>query len=417
MFTLRLKACNSGVPAMFRHSAHPSGRHFLQIPGPTNVPDRILRAIDYPTIDHRGPEFGALGRAVLDGIKAIFQTQSPVIIYPASGTGAWEAALVNTLSPGDRVLMAETGHFAALWQKLAQKLGLAVDVVPGDWRHGADAEALHAKLAEDRGHAIKAVCIVHNETSTGVASRVADIRKAIDRARHPALFMVDTISSLASIDYRHDEWGVDVTVAGSQKGLMLPPGLSFNAVGDKALAAAKSARLPKSYWAWDEMLAANKNGYFPFTPATNLLYGLHEAIAMLREEGLPQVFARHARHGEAARRAARAWGLELLCLEPAEYSNSVTAVLLPAGHDADAFRRVVLENFDMSLGQGLGKVAGKVFRIGHLGHFNDLMLIGTLGGVEMGLALAGVPLRKGGVDAAMEFLSGAANAAAARVAA
>jgi alanine-glyoxylate transaminase/serine-glyoxylate transaminase/serine-pyruvate transaminase len=399
---------------MFRHSAHPSGRHFLQIPGPTNVPDRILRAIDHPTIDHRGPEFAALGRSVLEGLKAVFETQSPVIIYPASGTGAWEAALVNTLSPGDRVLMAETGHFATLWRKLAEKLGLAVEFLSGDWRRGADPEALHAKLAEDRGRAIKAVAVVHNETSTGAASRIAEIRKAIDRAHHPALFMVDTISSLASLPYRHDEWGVDVTVAGSQKGLMLPPGLSFNAVSAKALAAAKSARLPKSYWSWDEMLAANKNGYFPYTPATNLLYGLDEAIAMLREEGLAQVFARHARHGEATRRAVRAWGLDLLCLEPAEYSNSLTAVLMPPGNDADAFRRVVLEKFDMSLGQGLGKVAGKVFRIGHLGHFNDLMLMGTLAGVEMGLALAAVPHKKGGVAAAMDVLAAkdAARAAA-----
>ncbi|MCX7176577.1 MAG: aminotransferase class V-fold PLP-dependent enzyme [Proteobacteria bacterium] len=389
---------------------HRSGRHFLQIPGPTNVPDRILRAIDFPTMDHRGPEFAKLGHAVLDGLKEVFQTRGAVIIYPASGTGAWEAALVNSLSPGDKVLMFETGQFATLWQKMAQKLGLQVDFVAGDWRHGVDPAQIEAKLAEDTGHSIKAVMVVHNETSTGVTSRIAAIRKAIDKAGHPALFMVDTISSLASIDYRHDEWGVDVTVAGSQKGLMLPPGLSFNAVSEKALAASKTARMPRSYWAWEEMLASGKSGYFPYTPATNLLYGLREALQMLREEGLPNVFARHDRHAEATRRAVRAWGLEVLALDPAEYSSALTAVLVPAPVNADEVRKVILENFDMSLGTGLGKMAGKLFRIGHLGDFNDLSLVGTLAGVEMGLALAGVPHRPGGVAAAMGYLAEVAAA-------
>ena len=392
---------------------HRSGRHFLQIPGPTNVPDRVLRAIDRPTMDHRGPDFALLGMEVLEGLKQVFKTQSPVVIYPASGTGAWEAALVNTLSPGDRVLMAETGQFAALWQKLATRLGLVVDFIPGDWRHGVDPAAVEAKLSEDKQQAIKAVCVVHNETSTGVTSRIALVRKAIDRAAHPALFMVDTISSLGSIDYRHDEWGVDVTVAGSQKGLMLPPGLSFNAVGDKALAASRNAKLPRSYWSWDEMLASNKTGYFPYTPATNLLYGLQEALRMLMEEGLDNVFARHGRHGEATRRAVRAWGLEILCLNPDEYSNALTAVLLPAGHDADKVRQIILERFDMSLGTGLGKMQGKVFRIGHLGDFNDLTLAGTLCGVEMGLQLAGVPIRREGVAAALEHLASAGSQQAA----
>jgi alanine-glyoxylate transaminase/serine-glyoxylate transaminase/serine-pyruvate transaminase len=383
----------------------PSGRHFLQIPGPTNVPDRVLRAIAQPTIDHRGPEFGALGREVLAEVRKVFKTDSHVIIYPASGTGAWEAALANTLSPGDRVLMCETGWFATLWQQMAQKLGLVPEVLPTDWRRGADPDAIEARLAEDTAREIKAVCVVHNETSTGVASRVGDVRKAMDRARHPALLLVDTISSLASLDFRMDEWGVDVTVAGSQKGLMLPPGLAFNAVSAKALAASANARLPRLYWRWDEMLAANKNGYFPYTPATNLLYGLREAIRMLLEEGLDNVFARHARHGEATRRAVRAWGLEVLCANPAEYSGSLTAVLLPEGQDADRLRRIILDAFDMSLGTGLGRLAGKVFRIGHLGHFNDLMLAGTLGGVEMGLGLAGVPHRPGGVQAALSYLA------------
>ena len=381
-----------------------SGRHFLQIPGPTNVPDRVLRAIDYPTMDHRGPKFGKLGLEIIEGLKHVFQTQQPVVIYPASGTGAWEAALVNCFSPGDKLLMVETGHFASLWQKMAGKLGLQVELIATDWRRGADPAAVETKLKEDKTHAIKAVCVVHNETSTGVTSRIPLVRKAIDAAGHPALFMVDTISSLASIDYRHDEWGVDVTVAGSQKGLMLPPGLSFNALSEKARKAAQSAKLPKSYWAWDEMIAANKTGFFPYTPATNLLYGLREAIAMLREEGLQQVFARHARHAEATRRAVRAWGLEIVCANPEEYSNTLTGVMTPAGHDADALRKTILEAYDMSLGTGLGRLAGKVFRIGHLGDFNDLTMAGTLSGVEMGLALAGVPHKKGGAQAALDYL-------------
>jgi alanine-glyoxylate transaminase/serine-glyoxylate transaminase/serine-pyruvate transaminase len=396
---------------MISLDSHPSGRHFLQIPGPTNVPDRVLRAIDRPTIDHRGPEFGALGRAVLAGMKKVFRTEADVVIFPSSGTGAWEAALVNTLSPGQRVLMAETGHFASLWKRMAERLGLSVTLLPGDWRHGVSAPAVEEALAADKEHAIKAVCIVHNETSTGVTSRVSDVRAAIDRAAHPALFMVDTISSLASIDYRHDEWRVDVTVGGSQKGLMLPPGLGFNAINARALAASKSAKLPRSYWDWGEMLAPNASGFFPYTPATNLLYGLHEALDMLFEEGLDRVFARHGRLAEATRRAVRAWNLELLCADPAEYSASLTAVMMPSGHSADALRKVVLERFDMSLGQGLGKLAGKVFRIGHLGWFNDLMLCGTLAGVEMGLELSGVPHRKGGAQEAMDYLASTAAAA------
>ena len=392
--------------------AFKSGRHFLQIPGPTNVPDRVLRAIDYPTMYHRGPKFGQLGLEIIEGLKYVFQTQQPVVIYPASGTGAWEAALVNCFSPGDRVLMVETGHFASLWQKMAGKLGLQVELIATDWRRGADPAAVEAKLMEDKAHAIKAVCVVHNETSTGATSRIPLIRKAIDAAGHPALFMVDTISSLASIDYHHDEWGVDVTVAGSQKGLMLPPGLSFNAVSEKARKAAQSSKLPKSYWAWDEMIAANKTGYFPYTPATNLLYGLREAIDMLQEEGLHGVFARHARLAEATRRAVRAWGLEILCANAEEYSNTLTAVMMPAGHDADALRKTILEAYDMSLGTGLGRLAGKVFRIGHLGDFNDLTLMGTLAGVEMGLALARVPHKQGGVAAAMAYLAEAAGARA-----
>jgi alanine-glyoxylate transaminase/serine-glyoxylate transaminase/serine-pyruvate transaminase len=384
---------------------HPSGRHFLQIPGPTNVPDRVLRAIDRPTIDHRGPEFAVMAKGVLAGMKKVFKAQADVVIYPASGTGAWEAALVNTLSPGDRVLMAETGHFATLWKKLAERLGLAVEFLPGDWRHGADAGAVETRLVADADHAIKAVCVVHNETSTGVTSNIPGVRAAIDRAAHPALYMVDTISSLASIDYRHDEWRVDVTVAGSQKGLMLPPGLSFNAISAKALAASKTAKLPRSYWDWAEMLAPNASGYFPYTPATNLLYGLHEALDMLFAEGLERVFARHDRLAEATRRAVRAWNLELLCADPAEYSASLTAVMMPDGHSADTLRKIVLDRFDMSLGQGLGKLSGRIFRIGHLGWFNDLMLCGTLAGVEMGLGLAAVPHRTGGVAAAMDYLA------------
>ncbi len=395
-----------------------AGRHFLQIPGPTNVPDRVLRAIDFPTMDHRGPEFAELGKGVIAGMKRVFKsTQGEVVIYPASGTGAWEAALVNSLSPGDKVLMAETGHFATLWQKLATRLGLEVEFLPGDWRRGADPEAIEKRLRADKEKRLKAVCVVHNETSTGVVSRVAEVRKAIDAAGHPALFMVDTISSLASLDYRHDEWSVDVTVAGSQKGLMLPPGLSFNCISQKALAAAKAARMPRSYWAWDEMLSNGKSGYFPYTPATNLLYGLREALHMLLdEEGLDAVFARHQRHGEATRRAVRAWGLEVLALDPREYSGSLTAVLMPAGQDADRVRKTILEAFDMSLGTGLGRLAGKVFRIGHLGDFNDLTLMGTLAGVEMGLALAGIPARKEGVRAAAEYLEECARTPARKVA-
>ncbi|PLP98344.1 pyridoxal-phosphate-dependent aminotransferase family protein [Cupriavidus pauculus] len=393
---------------MIRLNSHPSGRHFLQIPGPTNVPDRVLRAMDYPTIDHRGPEFQQLGKKVLADIRKVFQTEQPVVIYPASGTGAWEAALVNTLSPGDKVLMYETGHFASLWKKMADKLGLNPEFIVGDWRHGVDAAAVGARLADDRNHEIKAVCVVHNETSTGVTSDVAAVRRAIDAANHPALLLVDTISSLGSVDYRHDEWGVDVTVSGSQKGLMLPPGISFNAVSQKAIAASAKAKLPKAFWGWDEILESNKNGFWPYTPATNLLYGLSEACDMLLEEGLPNVFARHQRHAAATRACVTAWGLEILCQNPAEYSPALTAVVMPDGHSADTFRKTVLENFNMSLGQGLSKLSGKVFRIGHLGDFNDLTLMGTLAGVEMGLALAGVPHRSGGVLAAMESLRNAA---------
>ncbi len=390
-----------------------AGRHFLQIPGPTPVPDRILRAMDMPVIDHRGPEFQKLGRRVLDGIKTIFKTKNPVIIYPASGTGAWEAALSNALSPGDKVLMYETGHFATLWRNMALKLGLEPEFIASDWRSGADAAAIEARLREDKGHAIKAVCIVHNETSTGATSRIDEVRRAMDAARHPALLMVDTISSLGSVDYRHDEWGVDITVGGSQKGLMLPPGLSFNAVSDKALAASKSALGRKLFWSWEEMIANNKNGFFPYTPATNLLYGLAEAIDMLHEEGLDNVFARHKRHGEATRRAVAAWGLENLCKDAKYYSPVLTAVLMPEGHDADHFRKVTLEAFDLSLGTGLTKVAGKVFRIGHLGDTNDLTIIGALAGVEMGLGLAGVPHKPGGVTAAMQYLASVAGGASA----
>jgi alanine-glyoxylate transaminase/serine-glyoxylate transaminase/serine-pyruvate transaminase len=384
-----------------------SGRHFLQIPGPTNVPDRILRAMAQPTIDHRGPEFARLGKQVLEGLRPIFKTSGPVVVYPGSGTGAWEAALVNTLSPGDRVLMFETGQFAALWRDVAVRFGLAVEFVPGDWRTGVDPKAVEAKLAEDGSHAIKAVAVVHNETSTGVTSRIAEVRRAMDAARHPALLLVDTVSSLGCMDYRHDEWGVDVTVSGSQKGLMLPPGLGFNALSDKAIAAAKGARLPRSYWDWQQMLRDNAGGFFPYTPSTNLLYGLREAIAMLNEQGLDAVFARHARHGEATRAAVKGWGLEVVAIDPREHSASLTAVLMPAGHDADALRKLILERFDLSLGTGLGKLKGRIFRIGHLGDFNDLMLAGTLAGVEMGLSLAGVPFRKGGVAAALDRLAAA----------
>jgi alanine-glyoxylate transaminase/serine-glyoxylate transaminase/serine-pyruvate transaminase len=381
------------------------GRHFLQIPGPTNVPDRVLRAIAQPTIDHRGPAFARIAREAIDGLKSIVQTDGPVVIYPSSGTGAWEAALVNTLSPGDRVLMFETGYFAVLWKQMAERLGLAVDLVAGDWRHGVDADALSEKLAADRAHQIKAVAIVHNETSTGVTSRVPQIRARLDAAGHPALLLVDTISSLGSIDYRHDAWRVDVTVAGSQKGLMLPPGLGLNAIGPKALVASKSARLPRAYWDWEPMIRDNASGFFPYTPATNLVYGLREATAMLREEGLARVFSRHCRHAEATRRAVAGWGLDILAANPEEYSSTLTAVLVPRGHDADRVRQIILDRFDMSLGAGLGKLKGTVFRIGHLGDFNDLMLAGTLSGVEMGLAAAGVPFAPGGVTAALEYLA------------
>jgi alanine-glyoxylate transaminase/serine-glyoxylate transaminase/serine-pyruvate transaminase len=382
-----------------------SGRHFLQIPGPTNVPDRILRAMARPTIDHRGPEFAKLTHEVLEGLKQVFRTSGTIVIYPSSGTGAWEAALVNTLSPGDKILMFETGYFATLWQNMAMKLGLNVDFVPGDWRHGVDPVAVEEKLSQDRSHSIKAVMIVHNETSTGVTSHITEVRNAIDRSQHPALLMVDTISSLASIDYRHDEWGVDVTVGCSQKGLMLPPGLGLNAISDKALKVSKSARLPKSYWDWEGMIKDNKSGFFPYTPATNLFYGLRESIRMLLEEGLENVFARHYRLGEATRRAVRSWGLEILCLNPEEYSNSLTAVLMPDGYNADELRELILKKFNMSLGTGLGKLKGKIFRIGHLGDFNELMLAGTLSGIEMGLTLTNVPFSKGGVTEALDYLS------------
>ncbi len=383
-----------------------AGRHFLQIPGPTNVPDRVLRAISYPTIDHRSAEFASLTLDILPGLQEVFKTTSPVVIYPGSGTGAWEAALVNTLSPGDRVLMYETGHFATLWKDMAEQLGLEVDFLPGDWRSGVDPDAVEERLRADVDGAIKAVAVVHNETSTGVASRVGDVRAAMDRASHPALLLVDTISSLGSCDYRHDEWRVDVSICGSQKGLMLPPGLGFNAISHKALEASAEARLPRSYWSWGPMLEGNATGFFPYTPATNLLFGLREALAiLLREEGLDNVFRRHERHGEATRRAVRAWGLELVCSDPEEYSNSLTAILMPEGHDADAFREVVLDQFDMSLGAGLVKLKSRVFRIGHLGAFNDTMLLGTLGGIEAALISAGVPAKPGGVQAAAEYLA------------
>jgi alanine-glyoxylate transaminase/serine-glyoxylate transaminase/serine-pyruvate transaminase len=382
-----------------------AGRHFLQIPGPTPIPDRVLRAMDMPIIDHRGPEFGKLGRRVLDGIKTIFKTRNPVVIFPSSGTGAWEAALVNTLSPGDTVLMYETGQFATLWKKMAEKIGINPIFIESDWRAGADPKAIEARLREDKEKKIKAVAIVHNETSTGCVSHPLEVRKAIDAAGHPALLFVDTISSLASIDYRHDEWGVDVTVGGSQKGLMLPPGISFNAVSDKALAASKTSKLPKSFWGWEEMIAVNKNNFFPYTPATNILYGLAEAIDMLHEEGLDNVFARHDRHAEATRRAIRGWGLEVLCKNPHQYSSTITAIMLPDGHNADEFRTVALEHFDISYGMGLGKILGKVFRIGHLGDTNDGTMIGALALTEMALGLAGVPHKKGGMQAAMDYLA------------
>jgi alanine-glyoxylate transaminase/serine-glyoxylate transaminase/serine-pyruvate transaminase len=391
---------------MDRQTRRP-GRHFLQIPGPTNVPDRILRAIDRPTIDHRGPEFSQLGRECLEGMKRIFQTtEGHVFIYPSSGTGAWEAAIVNTLSAGDRVLMFETGHFGSLWREMAEKFGLAVDFVLGDWRHGIDPDTVLSKLRADQEQVIKAVLCVHNETSTGVTSRIAEVRQAMDLASHPALLIVDTISSLGSIAYRHDEWRVDVSIGGSQKGLMLPPGLGFNAVSEKALAVSRTNRTPRVFWSWEEMMEPNQTGFFPYTPATNLLYGLREAISMLvDEEGLEQVFQRHQRHGEATRTAVGAWGLELVCLDPREYSNSLTAAFLPEGYDEAEFRRLVLNDFDLSLGSGLGKLKGRAFRIGHLGDFNDLMLCGTLCGVEMGLARFGITYKRSGVSAALGKLA------------
>ena len=380
------------------------GRHFLQIPGPTNVPDRVLRAMDYPTIDHRGPDFAELGLRVLDRIKLIFKTSEPVIIFPASGTGAWEAAMVNTLSAGDKILMFETGHFSTLWYDIAHKFKLEIDFVKGDWRTGVDPNIVESKLKEDTEKKIKAVCAVHNETSTGVTSRIGEIRKAMDSADHPALLFVDTISSLGSIDYKHEEWKVDVTVGGSQKGLLLPPGLSFNAISSKALEAYKNSDLPKAYWDWKPMIENNKKGYFPYTPATNLLYGLDESINMLMEEGLENVFNRHKKFAEATRIAVNAWGLEILCKNPEEYSSSLTAVLVPEGHNADSLRKIILDDYNMSLGTGLAKVAGKVFRIGHLGDFNELMLAGTLSGVEMGLMKSKIPFNKGGILKALEYL-------------
>jgi alanine-glyoxylate transaminase/serine-glyoxylate transaminase/serine-pyruvate transaminase len=389
---------------MSKNSSRTAGRHFLHIPGPSPLPDRILRAMDTPIIDHRGPEFQKLARRVLDGIKTIFKTTNPVIIYTATGTGAWEAALVNTLSPGDRVLMVETGQFATLWKKMAEKLGLKPEFIETDWRIGADPKAIEAKLREDKLHEIKAVCVLHNETSTGCLSPIEEIRKSIDAAGHPALFMVDTISSLASTDYRHDEWGVDVTVGGAQKGLMLPPGMSFNAVSDKALAAAKTSQMTKSFWSWEDMINMNRQGFFPYTPATQMLHGLATAVDMLHEEGLDNVFARHARFAEATRRAVRGWGLEIMCRDAKYYSPTITAVLLPEGHDAEAFRALALDTFNISYGMSFARFAGKMFRIGHLGDINDLTLVGALGGTEMALALAGVPHRKGGTQAAMDYL-------------
>ena len=401
---------------MTKNSSRPVGRHFLHIPGPTPLPDRVLRAMDTPIIDHRGPEFAQLARRCLDGIKTIFKTSKPVIIYTATGTGAWEGALVNTLSPGDRVLMVETGQFATLWKSMAEKLGLKPEFIKTDWRIGAEPATIEEHLRKDKNREIKAVCVLHNETSTGCLSPVAEIRKAIDAAGHPALFFVDTISSLASTDYRHDEWGVDVTIGGAQKGLMLPPGMSFNAISDKALAAAKSARLPKSFWSWDDMLHMNKIGFFPYTPATNMLQGLAVAIDMLHEEGLENVFARHDRLAEATRRAVRAWGLEIMCRDPKYYSPTVTAVMVPEGHDADAFRNLALEHFNISYGASFGAYTKKYFRIGHLGDTNDATIIGALAATEMALGLAGIPHRKGGVQTAMDYLvsvhGGAARAAA-----
>ena len=400
-----LSAIWQGFVLVEEQNMRKAGRHFLQIPGPSAVPDRILNAISNQTIDHRGPDFAKVGKRALNGMKTIFKTEEHVFIYPSSGTGAWEAALVNVLSPGDRVLMFETGHFSTLWKKIADNLGVRAEFIKGDWRGGADPDQIETYLAEDTAHTLKAVCVVHNETSTGSVSPIAAVREAIDRANHPALFMVDTISGLASLEYEHDAWGVDVTVSGSQKGLMLPPGLSFTAVSQKAMRANKTAGLPRSYWDWAAMVGPNQKGYFPYTPATNLLYGLNEAIDMLHEEGLENVFSRHARHGAAARAAVRAWGLEVLCAKQGQESGVLTAVLMPEGHSADDFRASTLDQYDISLGNGLSKVADKVFRIGHLGDFNDLMLVATLAGVEMGLQQADVPHSTGGVGAAMAALT------------
>ncbi|MGH6716859.1 MAG: pyridoxal-phosphate-dependent aminotransferase family protein, partial [Bradyrhizobium sp.] len=383
-----------------------TGRHFLQIPGPTNLPDRVLRAIDMPGLDHRGAEFAKIGHEVLAGMQRLFRTSQPVIIFPSSGTGAWEAAIVNTLSPGDKVLMCETGQFAVLWRGIAEKFKLDIDFLPGDWRHGADIGQIEARLSADKAHKIKAVMVVHNETSTGCVTPPLEVRKAMDRTKHPALLMVDTISGLGSLEYEHDAWGIDVSVAGSQKGLMLPPGLGFNAVSEKAFAAAKANTGMRSYWDWQEMINFNKIGTFPYTPAINLLFGLKEAVTMLEEEGLENVFARHKRHSAATRAAMKVWGLDTQCVDPQAHSPALTGAVMPEGHDADEFRKVVLENFDMSLGTGLNKIKGRVFRIGHLGHFNDLTLMGTLSGIEMGLDLAKVPHRSGGVLAAMDVLKG-----------
>jgi alanine-glyoxylate transaminase / serine-glyoxylate transaminase / serine-pyruvate transaminase len=382
-----------------------TGRHFLQIPGPSNIPDRVLRAIDRPVMDHRGAEFAAIVKEALEGMRTVIQTRGPVVMYPASGSGAWEAAIVNTLSAGDCVLMFETGHFSRLWRQVAERLGVQVDYLPGTWRTGAVVEEIEARLSEDKTHHYKAVMVVHNETSTGTTSKIPKIRQAMNRVGHPALLMVDAVSSLGSIDYRHDEWEVDVMIASSQKGLMLPPGLAFNAVSEKAMAANKAAKMPRSYWDWQEIIELSRNGFFPYTPSINLIYGLREAVQMLLEEGLPNVFCRHRRHGEATRAAARAWDLELVCKEPDEYSNTVTALFAPEGYSADALRAIILAKFDMSLGAGLSKLADKVFRIGHLGHLNDLMLTGTLTGVEMGLRLSGMPYREGGVMAALDSLA------------
>lgn len=403
---------------MLKLNFHPTGRHFLQIPGPSPVPDRILRAISLPTIDHRGPEFGALGRKVLEGMKTIFKTEHPVVIYPASGTGAWEAALVNTLSAGDHILMFETGQFASLWNKLATRIGLKTEIMswqgqdehlpnaPG-WRRGVQADMIHARLLEDKSHAIKAVCVVHNETSTGVTSDIAAVRKAMDDAKHPALLIVDTISGLASADFRHDQWGIDVSVSGSQKGLMLPPGISFNALSPRAIEASKTANLPRSFWAWDEIIEMNKDGYWPYTSSTNLLYGLSEAIDMLTEEGMENVFARHQRWAAGVRAAVNAWGLPIQCADPSVYSPILTGVITPVGVDADAIRKLVQQRFDLSLGTGLGKLKGRMFRIGHLGDSNDLTLLATLAGIEMGLKLSGVKLAGSGVAAGMDYFANA----------